>query len=312
MKTMVSQDGPAPSMSASSFHLRTVRLLTMLLIPLCTLVAGVGLFVPGFYRDSPISIPLERANDLAALVVGIPMLIASLTLAARGSVRGYLLWMDAVGWAVYLGMIDAFSLQFNALFPAYIAILGLATFALILGLGSVDPRPVARSFGAETPTGWVGGYLVAAAALTALLWLSDIVPAMVTGKPPSAISGRGIPVEPTHVIDLGILLPASILAGILLFRRHQWGYLLSGICLALLVPLLATVNLAPIVQRAAGQPVAVGPVAVYALMLVLNLWFTWRYLKSIHAPARSAATLADDRQHASVRLQEARLGTGRR
>src|SRR5437867_839418 len=124
-----------PVIHKDSAALRTARALTILLIPLCVLVAGAGLFVPNFYRDSPLSIPLERANDLAALLVGVPLMIVSLRLAARGSVRGYLLWMGVAGWALYIGAIDAFSLQFNALFLAYVAILGLATYILILGLG---------------------------------------------------------------------------------------------------------------------------------------------------------------------------------
>ena len=92
---------PSHAIFKNSAGLRTARLLTLLLIPLCVLVAGVGLFVPGFYRDSPLSIPVEHANDLAALVVGVPLLVVSLVLARRGSVRGYLLWMGVVGWALY-------------------------------------------------------------------------------------------------------------------------------------------------------------------------------------------------------------------
>jgi hypothetical protein len=267
-----------------SSGLRTARLLTLLLIPLCVLIAGVGLFVPNFYRDSPLSIPLEHANDLAILIVGIPLLVVSFVLATRGSIRGYLLWMGVVGWALYIGAIDAFSLQFNALFLAYVAILGLATYTLILGLGAADTSAIALAFGDEAPTRLIGGYLIVAALLTALLWLSDIVPAIVAGGAPMAIAGRGLPVEPSHVLDLGLLLPASFLSGILLIRRHPWGYLLGGVCLTLLIPLLAAVNLAPIFLVAAGQPIAVGPVAAYAVILVLNLVLFRLYLRSVHTP----------------------------
>ena len=103
---------------------QAARVLTGLLILLCILIAVVGLFVPGVYHDSPSSIPLQHGNDLAALLVGVPLLVVSLHFAARGSLRGYLLWLGGLGWAVYLGAIDAFSLQFNALFLAYVAILG--------------------------------------------------------------------------------------------------------------------------------------------------------------------------------------------
>lgn len=256
------------------------RRLSLLLIPLVILAAGVGLLLPGVYRDNPQSIPLERANDLANLAVAIPLLIGSLMLAAHDSLRGYLLWMGTLGWLIYVGAIDSFGLQFNPLFLVYVAILGLATYALILGLGAIHPRAVARSFDRETPTRWIGGYLIAASVLTALLWLSDIVPAMLGGHPPQAIAGRSLPVEPTHVLDLGLLLPTSILAGVLVIRHHPWGYVLTGVCLALLNPLLVAVNLAPIFQLAAGQPIAVGPVVSYAIILVANLGFTGLYLKA--------------------------------
>jgi hypothetical protein len=272
---------PTTPVRPGSPGLRTARMLTLLLIPLCVLVALAGLFVPGLYRDSPTSIPLQHGNDLATLAIGVPLLVGSLRLAGRGSVRGYLLWMGALGWTVYLGAIDSFSVQFNPLFLAYVAILGLATYALILGLAAVDARDVARSFGAGTPIGWVGGYLVVASTLTALLWLSDIVPSALAGTAPAAIAGRNLPVEPSHVLDLGLLLPACILGGILLIRRRPWGYLLGGGGLALLVPLLAAINLTPISQLAAGQPLAVGPVASYAVILVLNLVLTWRYLRNV-------------------------------
>jgi hypothetical protein len=252
----------------------------VLLIPLYVLISVVGLVVPDVYRDSPLSIPLEHGNDLAALLVGIPLMAVSLVLAARGSARGYLLWMGTVGWAAYGGAIDSFSLQFNSLFLAYVAILGLATYTLIFGLTAVDARAIAMNFGTRAPVAWVGGYLIISAVLTALLWLSDIIPSLIMGSSPAAIAGRGIPVEPSHVLDLGLLLPASILAGILLVRRHPWGYVLGGVCLGLLVPLLAAINLAPLFQLAAGQTIAVGPVAAYAIIFLLNLWFTWRFLRS--------------------------------
>jgi len=57
----------AYSLPIEASTVRTARLLTILLILLCVLVAVVGLLVPGFYRDSPSSIALEHGSDLAAL-----------------------------------------------------------------------------------------------------------------------------------------------------------------------------------------------------------------------------------------------------
>ena len=53
------------------------------------------------------------------------------------------------------------------------------------------------------------------------------------------------------------------------------------------MPLLTAINLAPIFQLAAGQSIALGPVAAYAIILILNLAFTWLYLKGIRGPSET-------------------------
>jgi uncharacterized protein (DUF58 family) len=52
-------------------------------------------------------------------------------------------------------------------------------------------------------------------------------------------------------------------------------------CLPLLVPLLAAITFAPMLQLAAGQPIAVGPFVAYAVILVLTLGFLEWYFRSI-------------------------------
>ena len=49
------------------------------------------------------------------LVVAVPPLLGSPWLVGRTSLRGHFFWMGAAGWLAYVGVIDAFRLEFNPL-----------------------------------------------------------------------------------------------------------------------------------------------------------------------------------------------------
>jgi hypothetical protein len=70
----------------------------------------------------------------------------------------------------------------------------------------------------------VSVYLLLVAILFALLWLSQDIPAIVTGKAPQSVTENGLLTNPVHVLDLGFYLPAMIITAILLWRRKFLGY----------------------------------------------------------------------------------------
>ena len=69
-----------------------------------------------------------------------------------------------------------------------------------------------------------GWFLIVVAALFALLWLSEIVPDLLVGRPPTSAAEWNIPTNPVHVLDLAFFLPAACLSGVLLLRHHWLGY----------------------------------------------------------------------------------------
>jgi hypothetical protein len=261
----------------------TVRVLSVLLIPLCVLACGVGLFVPRFYRDAPTWVIQTRAQDLVTLVLAVPLLAISLLLGAGGSIRGYLLWMGVVGYLIYSYAIYCFSVQFNELFLVYVVIFGLSVYTLVLGLVSVDPRVIARS-ACSAPTGWIGGFLIAVCILVALLWLADVMPVTIAGRAPSSIVGTGLLTNPVEVLDLGIVLPGGVVTGLFLLARRPWGYLLGGYYLVKFATLGVAVNAISVLSLAAGQPVDVTPGAIFAVITICSVVLTWLYLKAVRQP----------------------------
>jgi hypothetical protein len=93
--------------------MQTVRQLSIAerLAALAAVVAGVAAvlgFVPGVYRDPRPLIVQSHGQDLASLLFGLPLLAVGLWLAARGSLRGRLVALGALGYLLYPYTVYAF------------------------------------------------------------------------------------------------------------------------------------------------------------------------------------------------------------
>ena len=121
------------------------RLSAALAILLCV-AAVAGLFAPGLYRDAPGWAGQSRGVNLVDLVAGLPTLVASMLLSARGSWRARVVWLGVLGYVLYDEVIFAFEIAFNRLFLAYVALLSLAVFALIALLTHLDLAGLSKRF----------------------------------------------------------------------------------------------------------------------------------------------------------------------
>lgn len=111
----------------------------MLIIVLSVVATGVGLFVPGFYRDVDFPLPQLYGQDLLTLIIAAPALTGALYYAHSGSLRGYIVWLGIIGYLLYTYASYAFLTAFNELYLIYVALLGLTLFTLIGGIVRIDP-----------------------------------------------------------------------------------------------------------------------------------------------------------------------------
>ena len=164
------------------------------------------------------------------------------------------------------------------------ATFGIAIYTLVFGLARLDTGLVARSFDKRTPTRIAGTVLVGMSALTALLWLGQDVPALLSGGVPNDVLEAGLLTNPTHVLDLGLALPASISAGILLARRRAWGFVLGAYFLVNFAILGVAVVSMTLFMAADGQPFNLALSAVFRLWTLASVALAWRLLSQMHAP----------------------------
>ena len=223
--------------------------LVPLIAVLALLAAGVGLFYPnegslfsftavrgetvqiwgqGWYQyDTPIGALSFKAGDLITLFLAIPVLIVSFVLYRQGSLRGGLLLTGALAYFLYTYMSLGFGATYNNLFLVYVLIFSASLFGLILALTSFDVKALPAHFAGRLPHRGIGIFLVVSGIILSLIWLVlSIIPALLQSKaPPEAYFYTTFM---TGIVDIGIVAPALLIAGILILRRAPLGYLLAS------------------------------------------------------------------------------------
>lgn len=182
------------------------------------LVAGFG----GLYEPYPPSEAGLFAQDLVILLVALPILVAGMWLTARGSVVGLPLWGGALFYAAYTFYFMTIG-AFTVLFPAYLAIIALATYGLLSLLARTDVARLAARFGKGLPRRSIAAFFGVTVAVFVVLW---------GGLVASSLAGGEVlnPVQHLVVaIDAAILLPILAYGAVLLLRRAPLGTLLAGL-----------------------------------------------------------------------------------
>jgi hypothetical protein len=235
--------------------------------------------VERYYGAEPeVFIDQAIAQDLVNLAVVAPLMVLLAWLALRGSLTAFLVWLGFVGFTVYNYVIYAFSIHFGPLFLVWVAVLGGSIYALIGGLASIDMNAVANTMQWRRHR-LAAGFLIVTAVLFAMLWLSDIVPALQSGSAPKGVVDLGLPTNPVHVLDLAVFLPAVAVTGVALWARRPIGYVATPALLTLLgltgLPVLATVFVAA-ARDAEPAWALLGPIGLLSLVSFALAWATSR------------------------------------
>ena len=95
-------------------------ILSAVLAALMVVQSVLGLVFQGQYRDVEWIRATWFGNDWVTLVMVVPLLVASLLLARRGSIRGLLLWLGMLGYGAYNYAYYLLGAALNAFFQLYI------------------------------------------------------------------------------------------------------------------------------------------------------------------------------------------------
>ncbi len=231
-----------------------------------------------YYWDTVSSVAQMQANDLVMLVLGLPLLAVSFWMSLRGSLRGRLLLTGTLGFILYTYITMCFGTAYNRLFLVYVALFSLSLFAFILCMMSFDLKSLPGHFSDKLPRRAIAGLLFFAAAFLTLAWLGRIAATFKPGAIPALENVTSMFIQ---VMDLGIIVPLCILAGILLLRRSAWGYLLASVGLLKFLTMGIAVSLMSLNMARVGVPVSTVELIVFPIIALANLVMVGLLLKNI-------------------------------
>lgn len=200
---------------------RAAVTLSALIAVLMVAASAAGLLVDGLYPDEPWGREALRGGDLVTLVLVVPILVWSVMATARGSRRAAAVWVGVLAYAVYNYAYYAFGAAFNDIFLLHVALLALSIWASALAAASLDVAEIAAAIDVTKATRWIGGFLALTGAILGGLWITLAIREALTGALMADIPRDGIHL--VFAIDLSLLVPALVVAGIWLWRRTPVG-----------------------------------------------------------------------------------------
>jgi len=256
--------------------------LTAPIAVLLTIAAGSELLFDGVFRGDATNLVAQAiGQDYVTLAVALPALVISAVFISRGSERARLVWLGALAYVVYTYAIYAFHVRFNPLFLVYVALLGFSLYALIGSLATTDFRALKARFTQRTPTRAVSVFLAVMTVLFYLVWLGEVVPALVGGDVPKSVAEAGTPTGSAHVLDMAWMLPAMALTALWLWRGRAIAYALAGALLAFAALITLAIGAMMVAMSLYGQPVVIGMAAVFGLVSAVSLGMLIWYMRGL-------------------------------
>lgn len=119
----------------------------------------------------------------------------------------------------------------------------------------------------------------------ALLWLSEVVPAAIKREVPQSVLDAGLWVNPIHVIDLAVVLPAFMITGYMTVRGTRSGMFFVGPWLVISALMGASIVAAMILMTVEGFDNTFPPMAMVSFIVVASFYAAWRYLQRVEDPS---------------------------
>ena len=156
-------------------------------------------------------------NDVSNLLIGLPMLLASMWLTRRGKLVGLLFWPGALFFVLYNYIIYIFAMPLNVAFLLHLALVMLGVYSLVGLVASIDGKVVQQRLAHAVPERLAGGVLAGLGLLFFLLVIGAIVNALISQT-------QIVETElALHTADF-LIAPAWVVCGVLLWRRKAFGY----------------------------------------------------------------------------------------
>lgn len=197
---------------------KIILIASVLIALFAVTAAGTGLLTDLYKNDTKSAAAQQRGNDLVGLVLCVPLLLVSAYFAAKGSLRGRLVWTGTVFFFLYTYASQSFLTVYNNMFLVYVAAFSLSLYTFAASVLTLDVRQVKESL-AGAPVKVAAGFMFFTGIVVMLMWLALIVPPLMRGERPVELETYTTLV--IQAMDLGIIVPMAFITGMLLLKKER-------------------------------------------------------------------------------------------
>ena len=227
MSAPPSRTGQHPTLLRPGPRLTAAWVVSTAVVVLMVVQAGLGLAVTGLYPEQTWAVAALRGNDLVTLVLVAPALAVALVVShRRPTSASVLVWLGLLFYGTYNYAYYAFGTAFNDVFLVHVAAFTGSTAGLVLLGSSIDAVETARGVVAGTRARVVAVFTTFVGVALLGAWGTMSVRFAVTGDLPEDVMPPAA-VHLVYALDMGVLAPMFLLAGVLLWRRLPWGAVLA-------------------------------------------------------------------------------------
>lgn len=242
----------------------------------------VIIYGSGIYKHESLSMASQViAQDYVILFLGIPSLLVSLLL-SRKSLRGMFLLAGTLGFFLYTYMSYAFTANYNYFFLLYVLLMSCSLVAFIMICIKITSYGLSECFHSTSRLNFTGIFMLVMGGLIGAMWLGRIVPPLISGTVPESVEHYTTLI--IQAMDLGIVIPAMITAGVLTLRKNRIGYFLSVLLSVKILTLLVSISAMMIGMTKNGVPPTIVEMIVFGtfnLIALTNIIFAVKSIKPL-------------------------------
>lgn len=217
--------------------------------------------------------------DIFTLFAAVPALLLAVPGLSRGSLRARLVVTGLLGYFFYQYLMYAMAWAFGPLFLPFVAIYAASLVGIVWIASTLRLEKLPDSFDERFPLRGMAWFCFVIAAALVMMWAGRIVPALRGDLAAGMLLGQTTMV--VQGLDLGLIVPLAVFAGVAAWRRRPIGYALSAVLAVKGMAMAAAITLMVIMAGIVEGSFEWGGMAFFAAATVACLALGVRMWRSV-------------------------------
>ncbi|HEX6210807.1 MAG TPA: hypothetical protein VF136_08525 [Methylomirabilota bacterium] len=240
----------------------------------------------GVYANNALQVVAEGVGwDVFTLVVAAPALLVAAIGTWRGSSRAAIGATGLLGYVLYNHLEYAVTWAFGPLFPLFVVLFAASVAGLIGFAALIAAEGVGHRFSERFPRRSWAGLSIGMSGLLTVMWAGRIAEALAADAAPQL---HGETTMTVQALDLGLVVPVSLVIAVAALRRHPAGLAAAASFSVTFVAMSAAIAAMMISSWIVTGVPAVEPIVIFGVACLLGIAVSTRMLLSL-VPAATRA-----------------------